>query len=61
MMFEQPNSGVNLVNLVVVPDLDDPTEKEKLQQNDVQEKHELLEERLRAVEGINILRGVDAS
>ena len=61
MMFEQPNSGVNLVNPVVVPDLDDPTEKEKLQQNDAQEKYELLEERLRAIEGINILERVGTS
>ena len=49
VLFE-PNSGANLVNTIVVPDLDNLTEKEKLQQNDTLEKYELLEERLRAVE-----------
>ena len=44
----------------MVPDIDDTTEKEKLHQNQVQEKYELLEERLRVVKGINILEGVDA-
>ena len=44
----------------MVLDLHDPTEKKKLHQNEVQEKYELLEERLRAIEGINIPRGVDA-
>ena len=57
-MFFEPNSGVNLVNPIVVLDLYDPAKKEKLQQNDAQEKYDLLEERLRAVEGINILGGV---
>ena len=45
----------------MVPDLDDLVEKEKLLQNEAQEKYELLEERLRAVEGINIPEGVDAA
>ena len=54
----KPNLGINPVNPLVVPNLDDPAEKEKLQQNDAQEKYDLLEERLRAVEGINILDGV---
>ena len=48
------------VNPVMVSDLDDPKEKEKLKQVDTQGKYELLEERLRAVEGIN-MGGVDAS
>ena len=43
----------------MVPNLDALTEKEKLHQNKVHEIYELLEERLRAVEGINIPRGVD--
>ena len=45
----------------MVSDLDDPVEKEKLHQNEVQKKYELLEERLRAMEGINIPKGVDAA
>ena len=45
----------------MVPDFDDPIEKEKLHQNEAQEIYELLEERLRAVEGINIPGGVDAA
>ena len=48
------------VNPVMVPDLDDPKERQKLKQVDTQEKYELLEERLRVVEGIN-MGGVDAS
>ena len=57
----KPNLGINPVNPLVVPNLDDPAEKEKLQQNDAQEKYELLEERLRAIEGINILERVGTS
>ena len=53
----EPNPGVNPM---MVPDLDDPKEKEKLKQVDTQGKYELLEERLKAVEGIN-MGGVDAS
>ena len=45
----------------MVFDLDDPTENEKLHQNEAQEKYELLEERLRAMEGINIPGGIDAA
>ena len=54
------NSGVNPINPIVVLDLDDPAEKKKLQQNDAQEKYELLEERLRIVKRINILGRMDA-
>ena len=48
------------INPVMVPDLNDPKEREKLKQVDTQGKYELLEERLRAVEGIN-MDGIDAS
>ena len=48
----KPNSGVNLVNPIIVLDLDDLVEKKKLQKNDTQEKYKLLKERLKAVEGI---------
>ena len=44
----------------MVLDLDDLIEKEKLHQNEAQEKYEILKERLRTVEGINIPGGVDA-
>ena len=48
------------INPVMVPDLDDPKEREKLKQVDTQGKYELLEERLRVVKGLN-MDGVDAS
>ena len=48
------------VNPVMVLDLDDPMEREKLKQVDTQDKYELLKERLKAIEGIN-MGGIDAS
>ena len=61
LVFCEPNTDANLVNPLMVPDLDDPTEKEKLHLNEAQEKYELLKERLRVVEGIIIPEGVDAT
>ena len=61
LILHEPNTDANLVNPLMVLDLNDPTENEKLHQNEAQEKYELLEERLRAMEGINISGGVDAT
>ena len=60
-MLFRPNPSVKLVNPIMVFDLNNLAEKEKLQQNDTREKYELLEERLRVVERINILGRIDAS
>ena len=61
LLLREPNTNANPLNPLMVLDLDDPTKKEKLYQNETQEKYGLLEERLRAVEGINIPIGVDAA
>ena len=53
------NSGANMANPIAVPDLDDPKEQEKIRKesseqfesNEAQRKLELIEERLRMVEG----------
>ena len=46
---------------LVVPDLDELMGKKKLPQDKTLKKYELLEERMRAVEGINIPRSLDAT
>ena len=61
LVLREPNTDINPINPLIVPDLDDLIEKEKLHQNEAQEKYELLEERLRVVEGINISEGVDVA
>ena len=61
LVLHEPNTDANLVKPLMALDLDDPVENKNLHQNDAQEKYELLEERLRAVKGINISRGVDAA
>ena len=53
---------------IIVPDLDDPKEQEKLRResseqsesNEAQRKFELIEERLKAVEGSDVYGLVDA-
>ena len=57
----EPNTDAILVNPLMVLDLDDLAKKEKLHQNEAQEKYELLDERLRVVEEINIPGKVDAT
>ena len=62
------NSGANEANPIMVPNLDDPGEQEKLkgeasdqcENNEAQRKLELLEERLKAVEGSTVYGIVDA-
>ena len=61
LVLREPNADANPISPLMVLDLDDPIENEKLHQNEAQEKYKLLEERLRAMEGINIPGGVDAA
>ena len=46
---------------LAVPDLDEVVEKEKSSQDKALEKYELLEERLRAMEGIDIPESLDTT
>ena len=63
------NSGANMADPIAVPDLDDPKEQEKMRKesseqsesNEAQRKLELIEERLRMVEGSDAYGLVDAS
>ena len=58
-----------MANLITVSDLDDPKEQEKIRKesleqsesNEAQRKLELIEERLRMVEGLDAYSLVDAS
>ena len=62
------NSWQNMAKPITVPDLDDPKKQEKLmresleqsESNEAQRKFELIEERLKAVEGSDIYGLVDA-
>ena len=64
-----PNSGANVADPITVPDLDDPKEQERIRKksskqsesNEAQRKLELIEERLRMVEGSDAYGLVDAS
>ena len=53
--------GADLVDPLAVPNLDEIVEKGKSPQDKALEKYELLEERMRAMEGINILGSLDAT
>ena len=63
------NSRQNMAEPITVPDLDDPREQEKLRKesseqsenNEAQRKLELIEERLKAMEGFDVYGLVDAS
>ena len=65
---EGQNSGANTVDLKMIPDLDDPKEQEKIRKesleqsesNEAQRKLELIEERLKALEGSDVYGLVDA-
>ena len=62
------NSGENMAEPITIPDLDDPKEQEKLRKesskqsenNEAQRKLELIEERLKAMEGFDVSGMVDA-
>ena len=53
--------GTDPVDLLAVPDLDEIVEKKKSPQDKVLEKYELFEEKMRAMEGINIPGSLDAT
>ena len=59
--MQEPKTNVDFVDPLAVPDLDEIAEKEKSPQDKALEKYELLEERVRAMEGINILGSLDAT
>ena len=62
------NSEANIADLITISDLDDPKEQEKIRKelleqsesNEAQRKLELIEERLKAMEGFDVYRLVDA-
>ena len=62
------NSRANTIDLITISDLDDPKEQERIRKesleqsesNEAQWKLELIEERLKAVEGFDVYRLVDA-
>ena len=53
--------GINPVDPLAIPDLDEIVEKGKIPQDKALEKYELLEERLRAMEGIDIPESLDTT
>ena len=53
--------GTDPVDPLTVPDLDELTEKGKSLQDKALEKYELLEEIIRAMEGISIPKSIDAT
>ena len=61
VLIREPKMGTYPVNPLVVPDLDEIIEKGKSPQDKALEKYELLEERMRAMEGINIPGSLDAT
>ena len=52
--------GPDPINPLAISDFDELAKKEKSLQDKALEKYELLEERMRAMEGINILGSLDA-
>ena len=56
----EQNSGANMADPIAVPDLDDPKEQEKIRKES-SEQSELIEERLRMVEGSDAYELVNAS
>ena len=60
MVVRDPGMGINPVDLLAVPDLDEIVEKGKSSQDKALEKYEFLEERLRAMEEIDIPGSLDA-
>ena len=59
--MREPKISIGLVDPLAVPDLDELVEKGKLPQDKTLEKYDLLEEIMRAMEGINILGSLDAT
>ena len=59
--MREPKTGIDPVDPLAVPDLDELVGKGKLPQDKTLEKYDLLEEIMRAMERINIPRGLDAT
>ena len=61
LVLHEPKAGVGPVDPLAVPDLDELARKGKSLQDKALEKYELLEERMRAMEGIDIPGSLDAT
>ena len=61
MIIREPRTSIDPVDLLAVLDLDEIVGKGKSPQDKTLEKYELLEERIRAMEGINIPESLDAT
>ena len=59
--MQKPKANVDPMDPLAVLDLDESAEKGKSLQDKAIEKYELLEERMRVMEGINILGSLDAT
>ena len=59
--MHESNAGIDPVDPLVVPDLDELAKKRKSAQDKALEKYELLEERIRAMEGISIPGSLNAT
>ena len=56
MVMREPKTDTDHMDPLAVSDLDELVGKGKLPQDKILEKYELLEERIRAMEGIKSLR-----
>ena len=61
MVIREHKIGTDPMDPLVVLDLDEMAEKGKSSQDKALEKYELLKERMRAMEGINIPESLDAT
>ena len=61
LVMQEPKANIDLMDPLAVLDLDEIAEKGKSPQDKTLEKYELLEERMRAMEGINISESLDAT
>ena len=61
MIIREPVIGTDPVDTLAVPNLDELAKKRKSPQDKALKKYELLEERMRAMEWINIPRSLDAT
>ena len=60
-MIREPKTSTDPVDPLAVPDLDELVAKGKSSQDKVLEKYKLLEERMRAMEGISIPGSIDVA
>ena len=61
LVMQESKANVDLMDPLTVPDLDEMVAKGKSLQDKALEKYELLEERMRTMEGINIPESLDAT